>query len=74
MQHALQEMLRELDPEEIERDTEGDRGIASLMGSRKARLWDAYQARWQAKAGSDTGGLVEAFMLKFAKFYDREGG
>jgi type VI secretion system protein ImpI len=71
MQHALQEMLRELDPEEIEREAEGG-GIASLMGSRKARLWDAYVARWQAKAGADNGGLVDAFMLKFAKFYDRE--
>src|SRR5262249_42941461 len=50
MQHALIAFMQELNPNTIERDG-GDHGIASLVGSRKARLWDAYVARWQAKMG-----------------------
>jgi hypothetical protein len=30
-------------------------------------------ARWQAKSGRESRGLIDAFMLDFAKFYDRDG-
>jgi type VI secretion system protein ImpI len=69
MQHALMAFLQDLDPSKIERESEGG-GIAALVGSRKARLWDAYMARWQARAGPDGSGLIEAFMRDFAKSYD----
>jgi type VI secretion system protein ImpI len=70
MQHALTTLLAELDPQAIDRDTEADRGIAAVVGSRKARLWDAYVARWQAKQRSEKGGLIDAFMQIFAQYYD----
>jgi type VI secretion system protein ImpI len=70
MQQALTTLLAELDPETIDRGTEADRGIAGMVGSRKARLWDAYVARWQAKQRSEKGGLIDAFMQIFAQYYD----
>ena len=72
MQHALMALTQDLDPQAIERES-GDHGLAALVGSRKARLWDAYVARWQAKAGREGGGLIDAFMRDFAKSYDRNG-
>src|SRR5262249_11773764 len=63
-------LLAELDPQTIDKDTEADRGIAAVVGSRKARLWDAYVARWQAKQRSEKGGLIDAFMQVFAQYYD----
>ena len=44
-----------------------------MIGSRKARLWDAYVARWQAKTRGQDGGLVDVFMQYFAECYDRGG-
>jgi type VI secretion system protein ImpI len=74
MQHALSMLMGDLAPQAIEQATEDDRGIASLLTSRKAKLWEAYVARWQAKVGQGDGGPIEAFMLYFAEYYDRDGG
>jgi type VI secretion system protein ImpI len=71
MQHALTALLADLDPETIEGNTE--RGISGLMGSRKSKLWDAYVARWQSQVSREGSGSVEAFMLLFAEYYDRDG-
>ena len=43
-----------------------------MLASRKARLWEAYVARWQAKVREEERGPVEAFMLHFAEYYDRD--
>jgi type VI secretion system protein ImpI len=50
---------------------EADRGLGGLVGSRKAKLWDAYVERWRAKTKRSDGRLSEAFMLLFAESYDR---
>ena len=73
MQHALRRLILDLDPQAIDRDTEADRGLAAMVGSRKAKLWDAYLARWQATAGRREGGLVDVFMDYFAEAYDSSG-
>jgi type VI secretion system protein ImpI len=72
MQHALTTLMAGLEPENIARDTDEDRGIAALLVSRKAKLWDAYVARWQAQVRREGTGLVDAFMLLFADYYDRD--
>jgi type VI secretion system protein ImpI len=72
MQHALTLLLADLDPQSIDRDTDAGRGIAALVTSRKAKLWDAYVARWQAQIRREGGGLVDSFMLLFADCYDRD--
>jgi type VI secretion system protein ImpI len=74
MQHALSKLMADLAPQAIEQTTEDDRGIASLLTSRKAKLWEAYVARWQAKVDQGDSGPIEAFMLYFAEYYDRDGG
>jgi type VI secretion system protein ImpI len=71
MQQALRLILGELDPEVIENTTAGDRGLAAVVGLRKARLWDVYVARWQARTQSHSDGMLNAFMDYFAECYDR---
>ncbi len=73
MQQALKMLLEDLDPATIEHATEGDRGVASLIGSRKSRLWDQFVARWQAKTHRSDDGMVGLFMLYFSEAYDRLG-
>ncbi len=74
MQHALRMLVEDLDPKAIDEDLGGDRGLGALIGSRKARLWDAYVTRWDAKTAPHEDGLVDAFMLYFAECYDRGSG
>jgi type VI secretion system protein ImpI len=73
MQYAVTKLMADLNPEAIAQDTDDGRGIAGLLVSRKAKLWEAYEARWQARVGRG-GGPIEAFMSYFAEAYDREGG
>jgi type VI secretion system protein ImpI len=70
MQHALKQLLAEFDPVAIENTSQVDRGLAGMVGSRKARLWDLYVARWQARTQSKEDGLLNAFMDYFAERYD----
>ena len=70
MQHALNMIMADLDPKRIDREIEGGR-ISSLL--RKAKLWDAFLNRWQAKVSGQGGEPIEAFMRYFAEYYDRDG-
>ncbi len=74
MQHALAMVMADLDPKKIERETEGGAGIGGLLQPRKTKLWDAYEARWEAKIGRKGGEPIEAFMRYFAEFYDQDRG
>jgi len=71
MQQALAMIVTDLDPRAIDDATEPERGLSAVMGSRKARLWDAYVARWQAKTRGRDEGLADVFMEYFAQCYDR---
>jgi type VI secretion system protein ImpI len=73
MQHALRMLVEDLDPQAIAESMAQERGLDSLLGSRKAKMWDAYVARWDAKTAPYEDGLVDAFMLYFAECYDRGG-
>ncbi len=73
MQGAVRMLVEDLDPDKIEEGIGQDRGISALIASRKARLWDAYVARWRAKAHRHDDGLIGAFMLYFPQCYDRNG-
>jgi type VI secretion system protein ImpI len=72
MQHALTCVIADLDPKTIERETNGGGGIGSLLQVRKAKLWDAYEARWQAKLGLKSSEAIDAFMRYFGEYYDRD--
>jgi type VI secretion system protein ImpI len=69
LQHALMRLTAGLDPATIARDVENKKA-GSFLTSKKARNWDAYQARWTAQMLPESGGPLAAFMLHFADFYD----
>ena len=71
MQQALKMLMDDLDPHAIEQATEAERGIGAVVGSRKAKLWDAYATRWKEKVGRHDNGLLDAFMLYFSECYQR---
>jgi type VI secretion system protein ImpI len=71
MQQALQELTADLDPKVIDSTTEAEKGVSALLGSRSARLWDIYVARWKAKTARHERGLSGVFMQYFAEAYDK---
>ncbi len=71
MQQALTMLASDLDPKAVDASVEPDSGLNKLVGSRKAKLWDAYVSRWQAKTSRFDNGLLDAFMEYFAACYDR---
>jgi type VI secretion system protein ImpI len=72
MQQALRLTLGEFDPDVIENTSTADRGFAAVVGSRKARLWDIYVARWRTRTQNQADGMLKTFMDYFADCYDRE--
>ncbi|MEJ1939044.1 type VI secretion system-associated FHA domain protein TagH, partial [Nostoc sp. NIES-2111] len=72
MQAALRRLEKELSPASVEASIEPDKGISAMLGSRKARLWDVYTARWSAKTSNRDHGLVDAFMIEFSDCYDQQ--
>ena len=41
-----------------------------MVGSRKARAYDIYVARWQAKANRQENGILGALLWMFAQAYE----
>ncbi len=72
MQQAVGLLMEDLDPATIEASFKSDRGLASMVGSRKAQLWDIYVARWQAHTQRHDNGVLDTFMDYFARCYDDE--
>jgi len=72
MQQAVGLLMRDLDPATIEASFKSDRGLASIVGSRKAQLWDVFVARWQAHTQRHDHGTLDTFMDYFARCYDDE--
>jgi type VI secretion system protein ImpI len=72
MQRAVTQLMKDVDPQAIESDSESDRGLAGMIGSRKARLWDIHLARWQAHAQRHDNGILDTFMDYFARCYEGE--
>jgi type VI secretion system protein ImpI len=70
MQQAVTLLMRDVDPATIEAASQSDRGLAGIVGSRKARLWDIYVARWQAHGKRHDNGILDTFMDYFARCYD----
>jgi type VI secretion system protein ImpI len=73
MQHALKRLMEEFDPATIEKAPTGGRGLVGALGSSKARSWDVYATRWQARTHGHEDGMLNAFMHYFAEYYDRDG-
>lgn len=71
MQGAVKMLVEDFDPQQIDAAAGPSSGIGAWLTSRKARLWDLFVARWQAKSLRHKDGLVDAFMLYFSECYDR---
>lgn len=70
LQPALASLLSGLSPDDIE-DSAGS-GI--LGGTSKSKLWETYVERWDAKAEAGENGLLDAFLVAFAKSYAAAAG
>lgn len=66
IQPALADLMSDLDPARIEAEAKG--GGLGLQGQRKARAWDSFVERWDAKAAHENGILTE-FIRLFADAY-----
>lgn len=73
MQQALAALIEDLAPETIAGATAKDGGLASLVSSRRAKLWDTYVERFNSKAARHERGMIDAFMILFSEMYDRQG-
>ena len=71
MQSAVLELTDDFDPKKIDAAAGRDSALGHLVGSRKARAWDIFVARWEAKALRRDNGILGAFMEYFSKNYDR---
>ena len=72
MQQALIEWMDYLDPDTIAGDTSEDGGLAGLVSSRRAKLWDTYVERYRSKATHQQRGMIDAFMLLFSSKYSEQ--
>ena len=70
MQHALNDVLAEFDPAEIENSADAGSAFVDLFRSRKAQFWDEYLLRWKVRNQGRQDGLLSAFMSHFAQHYD----
>jgi type VI secretion system protein ImpI len=70
MQQAVRMLVEDFDPTAIDIAAGPDHGLSNLLGSRKARLWDLYVARWQAKTLRHDDGLAGAFLRYFGQCFD----
>jgi type VI secretion system protein ImpI len=71
MQQAIGMIERDLDPKVIEAEAEAERGLSSMMISRKAKYWDAYAARWRLVVSRHENGLIGVFLDYLSQCYDK---
>ena len=65
MQPALAKLLEDLSPESIE-----GRAVGGIMSSKKARAWETFVERWDAKTHPHENGMLDVFLTYFADAYD----
>ncbi|MEM6636294.1 MAG: type VI secretion system-associated FHA domain protein TagH [Pseudomonadota bacterium] len=65
IQPALARLLEDLSPEAIEERVGG-----GIMGSKKARAWETFVQRWDAKTHPYENGMLDVFLAYFAEAYE----
>jgi type VI secretion system protein ImpI len=65
IQPALARLLGDISPEAIEARTTG-----GIVGSKKARAWETFVERWDAKTHPFENGMLDVFLAYFAEAYD----
>ena len=64
LQPALLELLQDFDPDKIEAGSKA----AGLVGNKKAKAWEEFVSRWDAKTASENG-ILDEFIRLFAQAY-----
>lgn len=67
LQPALARLLGDLAPEKIEAEAEA--GGVRLGSNRKARAWEIFVQRWDAKSAGHDNGILDEFLALFAASY-----
>lgn len=65
LQPALMKLVGDLVPDAIEAETDAGR----FGSNRKARAWDSYVERWDAKVAPHENGILDEFITHFAAAY-----
>lgn len=65
MQKALSRVTEDLSPESVE-----DKVTGVAFASRKARAWEIYVQRWNAKTEHYENGILDVFFAYFSEIYD----
>lgn len=68
MQYSIQYLVDRLSPEAIE--SESGKGNV-VLGTRKSKLWETYESRWNSEIANYENGLAGVFMLRFGEWYDK---
>jgi len=69
MQKALSRLLADLSPEAIEAKVE-----KSAFSNRKAKAWETFVQRWDAKVEAHENGMLDVFLLYFSEAYQEATG
>jgi len=65
MQKALSRLLADLSPEAVEAKVS-----ATPFTSRKAKAWETFVSRWDAKTEASANGILDVFLSYFAEAYE----
>jgi type VI secretion system protein ImpI len=69
MQKALSRLLDDLSPEAIE-----SKVSKSAFSNRKAKAWETFVQRWDAKVEAHENGMLDVFLLYFSEAYKEASG
>jgi type VI secretion system FHA domain protein len=71
MQDAWLSLLQRFDPKGLSQRLEDDSGLANLLGSKKARCWDAFTTLYDSIAGNADNEWERTFRSIFGGAYER---
>lgn len=66
MQRALSRLLDDLSPEAVEAKV-----AQSPFSNRKAKAWETFVARWEAKTEANANGMLDVFLAYFSEAYQQ---
>ena len=66
MQRALARLLDDLSPDAVEAKV-----TQSPFSNRKAKAWETFVARWEAKTESNANGMLDVFLAYFSEAYQQ---
>ena len=69
MQKALSRLLDDLSPEAVQ-----SKVAQSPFSNRKAKAWETFVARWEAKTESHANGMLDVFLGYFSEAYQQMSG